>query len=464
MDGDLDGSDDSGSEHVQEGLLNGSRDHYAQVDQSKLRRPKAAALGPQYRGARIGRKAFSGDVDEDDPFSRDFGDESSNGDVEPRMARSTSLSSNEDSDGSEVLRDDTQDGTDTEPSDLEVETHPGPARSTLSKADRSELMQSLAQDQKAVAGRLAESNKADAEKGRAVKGQRAGFDRLLAVRIKLQKALIGANTVVGTLESDQIRDLAQHKLVIEQAERAAFELWSSVTNLRDELNAQKTGQKRKRAPNTLASSIDSMWQHTQQQEEANVPHRNAILQRWSAKARSTTVQAQHSLINKSERQATIIDALQEHISNPERLLKRVHTPRSCAPLQLAANVAEDDKIYDDADFYGLLLKELVEQKDEGLANTANIDLSFNTQRENRTKKNVDTKASKGRKLRYMVHEKLQNYMAPEDRETWSERQAEELFGSLFGKAMGIGEELVDEGGMRERVSDGEEGGLKLFRS
>ena len=83
-------------------------------------------------------------------------------------------------------------------------------------------------------------------------------------------------------------------------------------------------------------------------------------------------------------------------------------------------------------------------------------------RKDKVHKDVDTKASKGRKMRYNVHEKLQNFMAPEDRTTWGERQADELFGSLFGQTMSLREQddmedVIDEVGQ-------DDVGLVLFRN
>ena len=83
-------------------------------------------------------------------------------------------------------------------------------------------------------------------------------------------------------------------------------------------------------------------------------------------------------------------------------------------------------------------------------------------REAKTKKVVDTKASKGRRLRYTVQEKLQNFMAPEDRGEWEERQRDELFGSLFGKRLRLGEDDVES--EAESEGDAEEAGLMLFRN
>jgi protein AATF/BFR2 len=61
-----------------------------------------------------------------------------------------------------------------------------------------------------------------------------------------------------------------------------------------------------------------------------------------------------------------------------------------------------------------------------------------------------------------VQEKLQNFMAPEERGEWGERQRDELFGSLFGKRLRLGEEDVES--ESEMEADAEEAGLMLFRS
>jgi protein AATF/BFR2 len=128
-----------------------------------------------------------------------------------------------------------------------------------------------------------------------------------------------------------------------------------------------------------------------------------------------------------------------------------------------AEDSSDLPIYDDADFYGTLLQSLIAQRSADATALSALNVSFPTHpwqaaREAKTKKAVDTKASKGRKLRYTVHEKLQNYMAPEDRTTWGERQCDELFGSLLGRKMGLGEEPYES----EEEQDTNTQGLRLF--
>jgi len=431
-----------------------AREHYAPVGKSKLRKPKEIALGPQYSGSRVTRDAVDGDDDEDDPFARGFDEEDSEAD---------------DQDSEEDEDEELEDGTDaTDMSDEEEnETEALPQDEP---EDRAELRKIMATEQKAVAASISAANKQDAEKGRAVKRQRTTFDSLLNTRIKMQKSLIAANTLVAPTDEGYESQISEAQDALDAAETAAYNLWSSLTAFRDQLTTARTGEKRKRPAFSAKTSTDKLWAYTQEQEEQAVPQRNVVLQKWSAKARGVTAQPQSGRLNNTA-QATIIDVLNEHLTAPDRLLKRVHTPRSCAPVQLAARVLEDPKIYDDADFYGLLLKELLEAKSassEGLTAATNLDLSnMNTmRREAKTKRNVDTKASKGRKLKYAVHEKLQNFMAPEERGKWGERQTDELFRSLFGQRLGLAENLDEDA--EEMVEDDkdaadEEAGLMMFR-
>ncbi len=141
-------------------------------------------------------------------------------------------------------------------------------------------------------------------------------------------------------------------------------------------------------------------------------------------------------------------------------------------MQAQSGVTESKEIFDDADFYTLLLKELVDQRMADNASTAGITglagvvptATTTARKEAKVKRKVDTKASKGRKMRYTVHEKLQNFMAKEDRGTWGQRQVDELFGSLLGTRFG----LEEADGGEEQEEDGGEGNvgeeaLRLFR-
>jgi protein AATF/BFR2 len=417
------------------------------VGKSALRKPKTA-LGPQYAGISVRRNAMDEDEDEDDPFGREFdGDSSDEDDGIEEDSASGSLS--DDGDEEPDMDEDMSEAEDAKKSRL-----------LASREDRNWKLSATGQGEDVVSSKLSQSIKADAEKGRAVKEQKATFDSLLSSRIKLQKALVSTNTLLGTEHGELHEELARAKIALEAAETAARAYWSSVSDLRDQMIAARTGEKRKRASYDQHTTIERLWRHTQEQEDSFNPHRKVTLQKWSSKIEDKSAPADRRNVNQSTNQPKILDAIQEHLSDRERLLKRAHTPRSCAPLQLARGVSVDEKIYDDADFYGLLLKELLEQKNQDSMGAANVELNFDVRREAKARKNVDTKASKGRKLRYTVHEKLQNFMAPEDRGSWSERKADELFGNLFGRRMALGEEQESED---ETGALGEEDGLLLFR-
>jgi protein AATF/BFR2 len=325
------------------------------------------------------------------------------------------------------------------------------------------------EEQRTVVAALSHAAKADAEKGNAVKQQRKTFDSLLNVRIRLQKALVASNSMSAADEKDD-----NALLPYQAAEEAAIKLLNTLDEMRQELekagNSKNGTRKRKRTIN-LDTSSSTIWQDMQNVDLTAMRTRQATLLKWSARVRDSTAQPIVRKLNNSVSQPTIIDVLQDHLSNSERLVKRTKIPRSCAPVQAKMKVAEDPSIYDDADFYQLLLKELVDQRMLDSSNTtappgegSRAIAQWTAVREAKTKKNVDTKASKGRKLRYTVHEKLQNFMAPEDRGTWEQNAIDRFFGTLLGQKVSLGEEDGEISDKDEEGAPLEEEALMLFRS
>lgn len=82
----------------------------------------------------------------------------------------------------------------------------------------------------------------------------------------------------------------------------------------------------------------------------------------------------------------------------------------------------DPETYDDGEFYQQLLKQLIDSGDSRLGATA--------VKPDKRRKVVDRRASKGRKIRYQVIDKLVNFMAP--MELQAPTFAQQLFGNLFG--------------------------------
>jgi protein AATF/BFR2 len=100
---------------------------------------------------------------------------------------------------------------------------------------------------------------------------------------------------------------------------------------------------------------------------------------------------------------------------------------------LASTTRRDPDTYDDGEFYAQLLKEFVEAAAGGGPGAAGARVTAATRR----RKAVDRRASKGRKLRFDVHDKLVGFMAPDDR-AGTPPLARQLVGALFGGSGGLG--------------------------
>ena len=367
--------------------------------------------------------------------------------------------------------------------------------------DRAALKKMMADEQKTVAASLNAAAKADVEKGNASKQQRQAFDSLLNVRIKLQKALISTNTIAASEGGSGLEHgtlFANHAEIIEKAEKAAAKLWTSLSTLREqqtreqglpEGSVNRTSSSLPNLPDPNATHAQ-LWKQMIAQESTRLPKRRATLTKWSQRTNPITTLRPQNRFSQVPVQQPLTSILDRQLTGDSlsRGIKKTQTARSCAPIQASSSkhAVEDPSIYDDADFYTLLLRELVDRRmtdpsnhdhkhptSNGTSGTADLSnaLLRSSLQNQKVKKVVDTKASKGRKMRYTIHEKLQNFTAPEDRNTWGERQRKELFASLFGRKIDLVEEMEgmegsgDERGYEERIDSGGDDdavGLRLF--
>jgi len=322
----------------------------------------------------------------------------------------------------------------------------------------------MVDDHKVVAANLSQSVRADVEKGRAVKQQRIAFDAFLNLRIKLQKALVAVNSI--PLAVDQ--DMRKNQDAVNRAETTAMTLFNNLSSLLSSLDRARTGKKRKHSEISSSMGIEPIWDEIQAFQTENISHQKSTLDFWTFKSRSTTTVLQSRKLSTSQNEQSLTDVLAGQLSDMQRLISRTRIPRSCAPIQAAQASKKQEPstleieslpIYDDADFYSLLLQNLISQRSDDATSISALNMNvmepWQAVREAKVKKVVDTRASKGRKLRYTVHEKLQNFMAPEDRSTWGSRQCDELFGSLFGRKVELAKNDNEE-------KDLEVEGLKLF--
>ncbi|RPB29530.1 hypothetical protein L211DRAFT_864161 [Terfezia boudieri ATCC MYA-4762] len=331
----------------------------------------------------------------------------------------------------------------------------------------------------------------DIEKGTAVRAQQATFDGLLGGRVKLQKGLIAANDL-ALLEEDGKINAPSTQDTWKEAEKAAVKLWNAIAEMRADILSTHNNSKKRKAPEiTTDTPTPQLTAHMTTLHTLASPHRAANITKWTSQTHSASntdpllPHRTKRLNNTAPANIITLSGLPPHLDSylhpsghptqiQPRLLSRAHVPRFCAPTHAARAIPSSNNIYDDSEFYSLLLNTLITQRSSSAAASTFTSSSTLTQAKKALKGGmkmridketgqmvkVDTKASKGRRLRYGVHEKLMDFMAPVGERAlgwWEERQVGELFTSLLGKRV-EGEEMdVDgEGEMRE------EDGLQIF--
>ncbi|XP_058813051.1 protein Aatf [Topomyia yanbarensis] len=318
------------------------------------------------------------------------------------------------------------------------------------------LGQSTADTQKL----LQEENQQEVvQKGICVQNQLKMWERLLEIRIKMQPSLITANSLP---HEDKYNGLCKDSKFKEAADKIVQTVESTLTNLLvlQETLAQrfsetkdllKTGTKRKRNDESGTKSKSQRLSNFETTINANFtsykPYRNDVIQKWydRTKASSNIKNAQQSLniIKKIEngmlakddliRKSQLYRGGYELFEKSALQISKFHAESEDAP-----DPVYNEEIFDDSDFYHALLRELIEYKSNTVDNPQEISAKLAELQKLRSKmkKQVDTRASKGRKIRYVVHKKLVNFTAPESSHEWTEEAKNELFSSLFGGSNG----------------------------
>ncbi|KAF7688872.1 protein AATF isoform X2 [Silurus meridionalis] len=338
----------------------------------------------------------------------------------------------------------------------------------------------------------------EVDKGKAVKNQLALWDLILEGRIKMQKALMTANQLPqpDTFPEFKSKGGAEYTGALKNSHKALKALQRSLLELQDLLLYQNPetraiAQGKTRGPDSSKSEDDEEIDSDEGENEEDVedepvsretskrkletahypdfmakrfaafqPYRDATLQKWYDKTRLTTGKTNKGF---GAFERNILTQVEQVLMDKERLLKRTQTRRSddrvlgraelssvttqssstepeAPALKANAHLKDlDEEIFDDDDFYHQLLRELIERKTS--ATDPNDQVAMGRQwlaiqkLRSKIKKKVDTKASKGRKVRFHLHSKLMNFMAPIDHSTMSDEARSELYRSLFGSQM-----------------------------
>ncbi|KAL8154752.1 uncharacterized protein LOC141660553 [Apium graveolens] len=289
----------------------------------------------------------------------------------------------------------------------------------------------------------------DVLKGQAVKSQKALWDKTLELRFLLQKAFSNSNRLpqdpirssfcdsssdTSEAYSDLISSSKKTLDSILKLQEALLEKNPTINQGTDGSSGKKT--KQSNASENATVEEDHEWLKISEMQSRIVSFRNKAVDKWQRKAQVTTgaaaIKGKLQAFNQS-----ISDQVSAYMRDPSRMVNGMQQRRSAVAIfgtdsessnnGKAEEVNGDPELLDDSEFYQQLLKEFFETIDPTSSEAAFYALK---RMQTKKRKVVDQRASKSRKIRYHVHEKIVNFMAP--RPMNLPPMAPKLFENLFG--------------------------------
>ncbi|XP_024883584.1 protein AATF-like [Temnothorax curvispinosus] len=455
---------------------------------SKIRRQNVDALDKvdkRYAGKKISRKDIYSD--EDDNMSEDVGSEGSNEDAEDEEMDDTREQSNDDL-GSNRKTNLKEGCTDVSESMSDLEDQDD---------DNIDINDPFYKRKDSTIRTMSETNVgAEIEKGNSVRNQLKLWESFLEMRIKLQKCVVISNQMP---QYDTHRELRSDVVFVKKVNETKSKLTLIMENmlrLKDlllkqypetrDLCVDAVKRKTDKDMNVNTDSMDEEISSDTEDElengkhvsidedieavEESVPqkrlryndyekvlqkdhdsyreYRNSVIKKWNDKTWIAT-----SSLSKGSGQTTL-KQIEFAMSDISKLRKRTQLKRSEYNVVGKSLSNEDNdgrriqeydvEIYDDDDFYHQLLRNLIEYKSSDVTDPIQLSKQW-IQLQNMRKKmkrKIDTRATKGRKVRYNVHNKLINFMAPITvYDTWTDNAKNELYNSLFGKIKSTEEQM-----------------------
>ena len=462
------------------------KQHYVKVNKSRLRNDDIN-LSLKYTGSVSSRKdLYDDDVEEDsEDLEEDEEDEGEEEDEEIDL------------DNSELDQD--SDESDDEDADQSDEQNDASEDDLSHKRNKLKLL--LQNERKQIVSRLSQSASNDALKGYSVLQQHKFFDSILDSRIKLQKSITTLNQLPpnNAVAMSEKLYTKKSKKYLNQSEEKCFDLLDQIFTLRNTL-LTKDSISKTTVSKPKKRSLSEYLKVTNEQDSLLNKYRSAVLTKWSSKIQTSSGASalnagKFKAINQSSEQQVV-----NNLSDMGRLVKRTKLNRKLVkPLGFdtylkekkdaegsdneegedeeeedidipkeqnnskTLSIAELDIIFDDEDFYRVLLSDLVDKKVQSSNPASGLTLSLaSAQRSQKLNKNIETKASKGRKLRYHIQEPIANFEAPRNGWKWKDEQIDEFFASLLGQKVNMNEVDEDEDEENEEEQEVSAGGIKLF--
>ena len=205
-------------------------------------------------------------------------------------------------------------------------------------------------------------------------------------------------------------------------------------------------------------SFEEIHTDIQSLDQKLLENADKTISKWSNKIQSSALSKSGPRFKALNQSAST--QISESLLDRDRLIRRTLVNR------IDAQVPLKEDIFDDTDFYHAQLKthiarQLVEKGNAEAASPALLNsLSLSQRRhQQKRKEHIDPHASKGRRIKYTVHDKILNFMAPTPAGTWHEEQMDELFSGLFGQRA---PDNADDAEMQEEEEEIVADGLRLF--
>ncbi|XP_010443952.1 PREDICTED: putative uncharacterized protein DDB_G0270496 isoform X2 [Camelina sativa] len=266
----------------------------------------------------------------------------------------------------------------------------------------------------------------DAVKGQAVKNQKALWDKTLEFRFLLQKTFNSSNRLPqepvrsSFCSEDENVSTAYTDLVTSSKKTldSLLELQEALLEKNPSVDLQQVNTS---AESNQSDTEDSdEWQQIADLQKRMSVFRNKAVDKWQRRTQVTSgaaaIKGKLHAFNQN-----VSEQVASYMRDPSRMIKQMQQSRSTVAVfgtvpgesmernQEERQLEGDPELIEDAEFYQQLLKEFIETIDP-----ASSEAAYYAMKKFQTKKRklVDRRASKSRKIRYNVHEKIVNFMAP----------------------------------------------------
>ncbi|WWC91884.1 uncharacterized protein L201_006833 [Kwoniella dendrophila CBS 6074] len=417
---------------------NEGKEHYLDVGPSKLRskllddeqgdeNSGGTLRGIKYQGEKVGRqKIFEdddseeeeaeggmafGNVEDSDEEDEDDDDDDDEDDEDE---------DEDDEDEDEELDDDEEDEDEEEEDEDEEDEEEEEEVAPKSKSSSSKTLDPMAS--------LRDSRAKDIEKGVGIRRQKALFESLLTLRITFQKALTSSNTLPKSIDHYPLDPEGEIQTKKNELLKSLSELNENLFTIREnlllpnssedqiKLNLDSDNKKRKRDE----FDEETYWKQSAEQSlkisDYNHNEMLPILNKWSSKIQAASLQL-------GSKQAGGSKFLQSVKNGSGGVVEAIEVGLA------SKRDSEKTLMESEESSYRSLLRQVIESR-SGSGPIADL---THLRKEKKKKREAERGGSKGRKLRYTVHEKAQNFVVPIPLSNgWHEEQIDELFSSLFG--------------------------------